>query len=91
MTTSSNSLADLYAAAKAEADRISKTLEKLRAEILATGVEEIVGNHAIVVVSLSERTSFDSKTAKAYLTADQIADCSKVALVETLRIKPNLN
>lgn len=80
-------LADRYAAAKAQAEAIDAQLKELRALILATGKDRIIGERAIVEVALSERTALDSKAAKALLTADQIAACSKTTLVETLRIK----
>ena len=82
------SLADRFAVLKADADAINKALDAVKAEIKATGLETIVGERAIVTVSLSERTTFDSKAAKAFLTADQIASCEKVSLIETLRVKP---
>jgi hypothetical protein len=65
-------------------------LNRVKAEIKATGMETIVGEHAIVVVSLSERSTLDTKAAKEFLTADQIAACTKVTLVETLRVKPKV-
>lgn len=89
MTNSIDSLplADRYAILKGDIDALTKDLEKVKAAIKATGQETIVGDRAIVVVSLSERTTFDSKAAKALLTDEQIASCEKVTLVETLRVK----
>ena len=89
MTSSIDSLplADRYAILKGDIDALAKELEKVKAAIKATGQETIVGDRAIVVVSLSERTTFDSKAAKALLTDEQIASCEKVTLVETLRVK----
>lgn len=80
-------LADRYAAAKARAEEVEAELKELRQLILATGKDKIVGDRAIVEVALSERTALDTKAAKALLTADQIAACSKTTLIETLRIK----
>jgi len=82
------SLADRYAILKADADVIAKALDAVKAEIKATGLETIEGERAIVTVCLSERSTLDSKAAKAFLTDEQIASCTKVTLVETLRIKP---
>ena len=89
MTNSIDSfpLADRYAILKGDIDALTKELEKVKAAIKATGQETIFGDRAIVVVSLSERTTFDSKAAKALLTDEQIASCEKVTLVETLRVK----
>lgn len=88
--TNLSALADRYAFIKSEIDALTKELEKARAEIKATGVERIVGERAIVEVGLSERSTLDTKAAKEFLTADQIAACTKVTLVETLRVKTNL-
>ena len=83
-------LADRYALIKSEIEALNKELEKVRFEIKQTGVERLVGERAIVEFCLSERSTLDTKAAKEFLTADQIAACTKVTLVETLRIKPNL-
>ena len=82
------SLADRFALLKAEIDALTKEFDKVKAEIKATGLETIVGERAIVTVSLSERKTFDSKAAKAFLTDEQIEACTKVLLIETLRDKP---
>ena len=83
-------LADRYAALKNEIDALTAELNKVKGEIKATGMETIVGNMAIVTVGLSERSTLDPKAVKEILTADQIAACTKVTLVETLRVKPNV-
>jgi hypothetical protein len=81
-------LADRYADIKAEIDGLERLLKDLRKEIMATGREEIVGTRAIVSVGLSERTSLDTAAIKELLTDEQIASCSKTALIETVRVKP---
>jgi 2-hydroxychromene-2-carboxylate isomerase len=87
-TLSTLSLADRYAILKADADAINKALEVVKAEIKATGLETIEGERAVVTVALSERATLDPKAAKALLTDEEIAACTKVTLVETLRVKP---
>lgn len=82
------SLADRFAILKADADVIAKALDAVKAEIKATGLETLVGDMAIVTVALSERSTLDTKAAKAFLTDEQIASCTKTTLVETLRVKP---
>jgi len=57
------------------------------AEIKATGRETIEGDTFDVVVGLSERTTLDQAKVKALLTPAQIADCTKTATIETLRVK----
>ena len=85
------SLADLYAVAKAEADAAAKKADALRKPIIATGVQTLMGQFFAVEVGLSERSSLDSKLVKALLDEQQIAECTKVTLVETLRIKASLS
>ncbi len=85
------SLADRFALLKAEIDALTKEFDAVKAEIKATGLETIVGERAIVTVSLSERRTFDTKAAKALLTEEQVEACTKVLLIETLRDKPLVN
>ena len=80
-------LADRYADLKAELEGIQRLLDECKAEIKATGRDEIVGTRAVVTVGLSERTSLDPKLVKELLTSEQVADCSKTALIETIRVK----
>lgn len=80
-------LADRYADLKAQIDGLTHALNEVKAEIKATGRAEIVGDKAIVTVGLSERTSLDTKLAKALLTPEQVTACSKTALVETIYVK----
>lgn len=82
------SLADRYAVLKADADAIAKALDAVKAEIKATGLEVIEGERSIVTVCLSERATLDTKVVKEILTEEQVAACTKVTLVETLRVKP---
>ncbi len=84
------SLADRYAVLKADADAIAKALDAVKAEIKATGLDTIEGENTIVTVSLSERSTLDTKAAKALLSDEQVAACTKVTLVETLRVKPKV-
>lgn len=81
-------LADRYADLKAELEGIQRLLDECKAEIKATGRDEIVGNRAVVSVGLSERTTLDPKLVKEILTNEQVTACSKVTLVETIRVKP---
>lgn len=87
MTSNTATLADAYAAAKAELEAVEARVKALRNEIMATGLEAIEGQHAIVTVGLSERGSLDQKLAKTFLTAEQLAACTKTTLIETLRVK----
>lgn len=83
-------LADRYAILKAESDRINAELDLVKGEIRALGRETLEGTHVLVTLSLSERRTFDSKAAAQFLTDEQIAACTKVSQVETIRIKPRV-
>jgi len=87
MTNNIDTLADLYAVAKAEMDACAKRVEELRKEILNTGHEKINGANFAVEVGLSERTTIDTKLVRQFLTNEELASCSKTAVVTTLRIK----
>ena len=81
------SLADRFAALKAEADRIAKLLDAAKAEIKATGLALVEGEMADVTVSLSERKTIDTKLVTQFLSPEQVEACTKTSLVETLRVK----
>lgn len=80
-------LADRYFTLKTEIDALTRLLDETKAAIKATGRDEIVGELALVTVSLSERVALDQKLVKGLLTSAQIAECSKTTLVETIRVK----
>ena len=84
------SLADRYAILKGDIDALTKQLDAVKVEIIASGVETLIGEQAIVVVSLSERATLDTKAAKEFLTAEQVTACTKTSLVTTLRVKPRV-
>ena len=84
-------LADRYAILKAEADALAKQIDALKAEIKATGLETVEGDNVVIKVSLSERSTLDACAAKKILTPEQVAACTKVSLVETLRIQPRVS
>ena len=84
------SLADRYAILKGDIDALTKQLDAVKVEIIASGVETLIGEQAIVVVSLSERATLDTKAAKEFLTPEQVTVCTKVSLVTTLRVKPRV-
>lgn len=80
-------IADRYAALKAQIDALNDELAQVKADIKALGQEKVEGEYCTVTLSLSERASLDTAAAKALLTAEQIAVCTKTTLVETIRIK----
>lgn len=92
MTAYSNTaaLADAYAAAKAAAEAAEAKVKALREEILSLGYDVIHGETASVKVTPSERSTFDSKLAKTFLTDDQIKACSGKTDIYTVTVKPRL-
>lgn len=61
-------------------------LKELRQAILDTGMDYIEGTYGAVQVQLSERSNFDNALAKAFLTQDQIAVCTKKpTLIHTVK------
>lgn len=82
MTYAAN-LADRYAAIKAEIEGLTALLDGIKTEIKETGMDKLVGTHAVVTVSLSEPTRFDAATAKTFLSDEQIAACMKTGKLET--------
>lgn len=81
------SLADKYATIKNRIEELEAELKAAREQILATGAENVEGEFAKVSVTLAERSTFDGTLAKSYLTAEQIAACTKKSVVTTLRGK----
>lgn len=81
------STADKYATIKARIDELEAELKVVRDQIIASGAESVTGEFADIKVTLTERNSFDQTLAKSYLTAEQIAACSKRSVVTTLRVK----
>jgi predicted nuclease with TOPRIM domain len=79
--------ADKYATIKARIDELEAELKLVRDQIIASGAETVTGEFADIKVTLSERASFDQALAKSYLTAEQIAACTKKSVVTTLRVK----
>lgn len=76
-----------YVAAKAASDLAAKNVDRLKKIIKETGMETLLGDHAVLVVGLSERTTLDSALVKHFLTQDQILQASKTSQIESIRIK----
>ena len=79
-----------FLAAKAAAEAANATLDAAKTAILGTGLETLTDGHVDVVVCLSERATLDTKIAKSFLDAAQIAAATKTAVVTTLRVKARL-
>ena len=99
MTNASNTaaLADAYAALKYEEKNLAARIDAVKAEIISTGEEEILGDTCVVaLVSKKGSETLDKAAAIALLkelgaTADQIAALTKIGKPSTaLQIKPKL-
>ena len=89
MTASNMTLADRYALAKDVLEAATRQLDAIKAEIKATAHDGILeGEFATVTITYTTPERFDAKAAKALLTPEQVAACTKPgSLVETIRVK----
>jgi hypothetical protein len=87
--TSNRTLADRYAAAKADLDAAEAIVKALKAEIEALGADITYGDDVDVVVDLRERKgSLDEKALLRLITPDELAACrGKPTVYSSLRIK----
>jgi len=85
-------LADQYAVAKAALDAAQQQVDALKAAIKATCHDGVLeGDFATVTITYTTPERFDAKAAKSFLSAEQIAACTRIgALVETIRVKNKL-
>lgn len=81
------SLADRFATLTERLKELEAEVKAVRDQIVATGKERLSGEFADAIISLSERKNFDGKLAQSYLTAEQIAACTKRSVVTTVRAK----
>ena len=84
------SLADRFATLTERLKDLEAEVKAVRDQIVATGQEKLVGEFADAIISLSERKNFDGKLAQSYLTAEQIAACTKKSVVTTVRAKAKI-
>ena len=88
--TNLNILADRYAQIKAAADKATKELEAIKAEIKELGEKEIVGLHFTVTVTEAPRSSISSKLVKELLSPEDVALVTETTNVTTIRVKASL-
>ena len=70
-------LADRFHTLNERLKELEAEVKSVRDQIVATGKEKICGEFADVVVSLSERNTFDGKQAQKIKKADKIAAFKK--------------
>ena len=81
------SLADRFATLTERLKELEAEVKAVREQIIATGQDCLTGEFADAIISLSERKNFDGKLAQSYLTAPQIAACTKTLVVTTVRAR----
>lgn len=89
MTTSK--FVDQYAVATAQLKALQKTVDDLKAKILALGADEIAGAKFAVKITTYETSRLDTATVKSYLTADQIAEATKVSTATRITVAARAN
>ena len=89
MTTSK--FVDQYAVATAQLKALQKTVDDLKAKILALGADEIAGAKFAVKITTYETSRLDTATVKSYLTADQIAEATKTSTATRITVAARAN
>jgi hypothetical protein len=82
------SLADQYAQVKLIIEQNEEILKSLKAQIVATGRDVIVGEDFKVTVGLQERKTISVKKAEEVLAPEVIAQILTVSEFEVIRYKP---
>jgi len=89
--TNLNILADRYAQIKAAADKATKDLEAIKAEIKALGEKEIVGLHFTVTVTDAPRSNISAELVREFLSPEDVALVTETKNVTTIRVKASLS
>jgi len=92
MTAFNMTLADRYAVAKAELEAAQAKVDAIKKEIKETAHDGVIdGDFATLTITYTTPSRFDATAAKAFLSAEQVAACTKIgSLVETIRVKHKL-
>ena len=90
--TANMTLADRYAATKAELEAVQTKLDAIKAEIRNFSHDGVIeGEFATLTITYTTPKRFNSKAAKDFLTAEQVEACTETgSLVETIRVKNKL-
>lgn len=82
---------DQYAVAAAQLKAAQKTVDALKAEILALGADEIAGDKFALKVTTYEMSRLDTAMVKGWLTADQIAEATKTSTASRITVAARAN
>ena len=89
MTTSK--FVDQYAVAAAQLKAAQKTVDDLKAKILALGAAEIAGDKFALKISPYETSRLDTAMVKGWLTEAQIAEATKTSTANRITVAARAN
>jgi ribosomal protein L29 len=89
MTTSK--FVDQYAVAAAQLKALQKTVDDLKAKLLALGATEIAGDKFALKVTTYETSRLDTATVKTFLTEAQIAEATKTSTSTRITVAARAN
>ena len=89
MTTSK--FVDQYAVAAAQLKAAQKTVDDLKAKILAIGETEIAGDKFALKISTYETSRLDTALVKGWLTEAQIAEATKTSTANRITVAARAN
>ena len=89
MTTSK--FVDQYAVAAAQLKALQKTVDDLKAKILALGAAEIAGDKFALKISTYDTTRLDTAMVKGWLTEAQIAAATKTSTANRITVVARAN
>lgn len=89
MTTSK--FVDQYAVAAAQLKAAQKTVDDLKAKILALGAAEIAGDKFALKISTYETSRLDTAMIKGWLTEAQIAEATKTSTANRITVAARAN
>ena len=89
MTTSK--FVDQYAVAAAQLKAAQKTVDDLKAKILAIGEAKIAGDKFALKISTYDTTRLDTAMVKGWLTDAQIAEATKTSTANRITVAARAN
>ena len=89
MTTSK--FVDQYAVATAQLKALQKTVDDLKAKLLALGATEIAGDKFALKISTYDTSRLDTATVKTFLTEAQIAEATKTSTATRITVAARAN
>ncbi len=89
MTTSK--FVDQYAVATAQLKALQKTVDDLKAKLLALGAAEIAGDKFALKISTYDTSRLDTAMVKGWLTEAQIAEATKTSTATRITVAARAN